>query len=83
VFGISRGFRRLSVLLGILGFLLPALWYAIDSQHSRFPILMGTDYTPDVESFTQRILVLAGFTFIPMLLTLLVGWVVAGFRKPN
>jgi membrane protein YqaA with SNARE-associated domain len=44
---------------------------------------MGTDYTPDVESSTQRILVLAGFTFIPMLLTLLVGWVVAGFRKPN
>jgi hypothetical protein len=89
MFGISRGFRRLSVLAGLISFLLPALWYTIDSEHhwDGSPIFQrfseGGGYTPDSESLSQRILILAAFAFIPMLLTLLIGWVVAGFRKSN
>jgi len=84
MFGISRGFRRLSLLTGIVSFLFPALWYAIDTNHhwDGSPISSGS-YTPEAESLSQRILILAAFTLIPMFLTLLTGWVVAGFHKSS
>ena len=66
--GISRGFRRLSVLVGIIG--------------SAFVLIVGFDNNrvPEmsVSAFAGLLFV---FVVAPVAFVLLLGWVVAGFRS--
>ena len=90
MFGISRGFRRLSVALGIIGFVLSMVLFASDPYHhldgSPIPQMKDQagisvlDYVPDSERF-DHLLIMGGFVLGPMILALLTGWVVAGFRE--
>jgi hypothetical protein len=65
---ISRGFRRLSILVGLIGFVAIVL------------IWLGHDIGPTVD---QIILGLAFFVGAPVILVLALGWVIAGFQKSN
>jgi len=65
---ISRGFRRLSLLAGFVGFgVIVFIWG--DSNQMPSP--------------TQLIFGLAIFGGLPAIFVLLLGWVVAGFRNSN
>jgi len=66
-FGISRGFRRLNVLIGFIEFLSGAFIFL-------------TDFRPD-EPLRDYAMVFGWFVVAPVLVTLVAGWVVAGFRS--
>ncbi len=70
--GISRGFPRLSVLVALIG--LTALSFEFD-----VPIAIAVS-GGTVAFFVWMAIFYAG---LPAFFVLLVGWVVAGFRKPN
>jgi hypothetical protein len=107
---ISRGFRRLSVLIGFLGFLCAVAFVAPDEQHhwdgSPIIVIQPTKKAdsprsvdsrvltdedlfvpvgPSAESAAHplrvRIMTIFLLVAIPVVLTLLFGWVVAGFRR--
>jgi hypothetical protein len=64
---ISRGFRRLSVLVGALGFLV-------------FVAIQAADYQAHYRPATWQYITSFGLcVFLPVALVLLIGWVVAGF----
>ena len=75
VFGISRGFRRLSVAVGLTGLIIPTLFLFAPSL-----LATGTN-SRDMALVWLWLAVFFGGT--PALFVLLVGWVVAGFRKAN
>jgi len=65
---ISRGFRRLSVLVGLIGFVaIVVIWLGHDSGPTIAQIILG----------------LAFFVGAPVIFVLALGWVVAGFQKSN
>lgn len=65
---VSRGFRRLSVLAGLIGFLvLVFLW-------------MQDNSLPD---FNQIVLGLFILVITPAVVVWVLGWAVAGFQKSN
>lgn len=69
MFGISRGFRRLSVMAGAVGLLTLIYLLVSDSMNSNALI-----------KWTCVVFLFAG---APAIFVLLLGWVVAGFRKPD
>jgi hypothetical protein len=65
---ISRGFRRLSLLVGLIGFLvLGFLWMADNS-------------VPSFEEIVRGLLILV---IAPAVVVCVLGWAVAGFQKSN
>jgi Na+/serine symporter len=66
---ITRGFRRLSVLVGFIGLIAGFVFVAIKAQNL-------SDVHP-----VGWLVVLALFVVAPVIITLLAGWVVAGFRS--
>lgn len=80
---VSRGFRRLSVLSGVLGFLFYSRLYAIHVPNDPIhrwdgSLRPGWDGLPI--PFSHVVLGAIALTVIPTGITLLVGWAVAGFR---
>ena len=68
VLEISRGFRRLSVVAGFVGFFLLGL------------LVLSQGPPP---TFGRFILALAVFVAVPAIFVLLLGWAIAGFHNPN
>jgi hypothetical protein len=78
VFGISRGFRRLSVLVALTGFMVWLhLWFA-PPDGPLFLIMLAS-----LGLFGMALWDALFFVAAPAIFVLLVGWVVAGFRNPN
>jgi hypothetical protein len=73
---ISVGFRRLAGLAGFIGFLLLALRLATDPNHHW----NGTPADAYERPESVPLMVLF-FVVMPAVVTLFVGWVVAGFRR--
>jgi hypothetical protein len=71
--GISRGFRRLSILAGFAGLML--LLFSLDASGD-----LSGRFSPSAFEWLKLILLFGG---IPAAFALLLGWVVAGFRKSN
>jgi hypothetical protein len=74
ILGISRGFWRLSLVIGLAGLIATAIW--IES----IGIPIETVYTFPI-LFLLRIVVTCAI--LPAAIVLLIGWVVAGFRNSN
>jgi hypothetical protein len=69
--GISRGFQRLSLMVGLVGLVvLLTLGFGIDGHLADEPVRVW-------------VFLLAEFVAAPAIFVLLLGWVVAGFRNPN
>ena len=70
IFGISRGFYRLSILAGLIG--LTIVLFGIIDHWDDEGSWQAVDYVEAV------LIILA-----PMVLVLVLGWVVAGFHRQN
>jgi hypothetical protein len=84
--GISEGFRRLSILSGLMGFLAICTVYGRDRARNwdGSKVLDGQGYALYgglAQTVSHRLLMVLLLVAIPVSVTLLVGWVVEGFRK--
>jgi H+/Cl- antiporter ClcA len=82
--GISRGFLKLSIIAGLIGFLVISFHFAIDPypHWNGSPLIIG-DYVAEPEWLSQRFGFTILFIGVPVFLTLLVGWIVARFRRDS
>jgi len=82
--GISRGFLRLSALAGFAGFLAISFIFGTDPYHhwDGSPVIIG-DYAAEPQSLFDRFVLTFLFIGVPVFLTLLLGWIVARFRRDS
>jgi succinate dehydrogenase hydrophobic anchor subunit len=80
--GIPRGFLRLAVFAGFVGFLVVSYIFATDPYHhwNGSPVTIG-DYVAEPQSLLDRFALTVLYIGVPMFLTLLFGWIVARFHR--